>query len=231
MSEPMASLIEDSLLDRRRMLIGLALAAGAGTSLLRKPSEPIDLVGDRKLEELVPKKIGSWRFLTSSGLVVPTEDLLSAALYSQLLTRVYENGTDPPIMLLIAQGAGQSGLLQIHRPEFCYPAGGFALSPITPVSLPIGDRRFDANELTASQPGRVEQIIYWTRVGEHMPRSWAQQRLAVAVDNLRGYIPDATLTRISTIDVDREAAAVRLSAFAGAMLAEMKTSRRILVTA
>jgi len=217
-------------LDRRRMLIGLLLAAGAGTAFARKPRESIDFLGDRKIENLLPKKIGSWEFLTTSGLVVPTEDTLSAALYSQLLTRVYVNGVDPPIMLLVAQSAGQSGILQIHRPEFCYPAGGFELSPIVPVALPVGKRRIDVNKLTATLPGRTEQIVYWTRVGRQMPLSWAEQRLAVASDNLRGYVPDAVLTRISTIDNNREAAFSRLADFAEAMVARMGANRNVLLT-
>lgn len=220
-----------TMLDRRRLLVGLTMAAGAGIAFARKPRETIDRLGDRKLEDLVPKKIGDWEFLTTSGLVVPTEDTLSDALYSQLLTRVYGNGIDPPIMLLIAQSARQSGFLQIHRPEFCYPAGGFQLSPIVPTALATGERSIEVNKLTATRPGRPEQIIYWTRVGEAMPNSWAQQRLAVAGDNLRGYVPDAVLTRLSTVDSDPGPALARLEAFAEAMIAGMGPNRNILITA
>lgn len=217
-------------LDRRRLLIGMVLAAGAGTALARKPDQAIDFLGSRKVEDLIPKKIGAWNFQTNSGLVVPTEDTLSAALYSQLLTRVYANGTDSPVMLLVAQSAGQSGFLQIHRPEFCYPAGGFELSKIVPAQLPVAGRSIRVNQLTASMPGRNEQIIYWTRVGRQMPMSWAEQRMAVAMDNLKGYVPDAVLTRLSTIDSDRDTAFARLASFAETMLAEMKANRNILIT-
>jgi EpsI family protein len=217
-------------LDRRGFLIGGMLAAGSAVALARKPTGTIDFLGARKLEAIVPKKIGSWEFLTSSGLVVPTEDTYSDNIYSQVLTRVYTDGVNAPMMLLVAQSGGQSGILQIHRPEFCYPAGGFELSPIRPVPLPVGDRSIQVNSLTATIPGRPEQIVYWTRVGTAMPLSWAQQRIAVAVDNLKGLIPDAVLTRISTIDDNREAALVRLAAFAEALVLNMGANRDLLVS-
>jgi EpsI family protein len=216
-------------LDRRRFLIGGALAAGSATSFAGKPTQSVDFLGPRKLEALIPKKVGLYEFVSSSGLVVPTEDTLSDALYSQLLTRVYSNGTDTPVMLLIAQSGGQSGILQVHRPEFCYPAGGFQLSHIASVPLSAGGRTIEVNNLTAAMPGRAEQIVYWTRVGSHMPLSWADQRLVVAMDNLKGLIPDAVLTRLSTIDADAEAAYVRLARFAEQLLALLGADRNVLI--
>lgn len=216
-------------LNRRRFLIGGTLAAAAGVVYARLPSKPTDFLGKRKLEAIIPLQVGEWKFQTNSGLVVPTEDTVSDALYSQLLTRVYTRGDEPPIMLLIAQSAGQSGFLQIHRPEYCYPAGGFQLSPITAVPLPAGDRTFDVNSLTATMPGRPEQIIYWTRVGNRMPLSWAAQRMAVAQDNLEGIIPDAVLTRLSTIDPNRDAAMARLADFSAQLVQQMGASRNVLI--
>ena len=216
-------------LDRRRFLIGGMMAAGAGVAYARQPTERVDILGSRKLDDIVPRQIGAWQFLTNSGLVVPTEDTLSDALYSQLLTRVYVNGSDTPVMLLIAQSAGQSGILQVHRPEFCYPAGGFDLSPISQVPLGVGGRSIPVNQLTATLPGRAEQIIYWTRVGNAMPLSWAEQRMAVAMDNLKGIIPDAVLTRMSTVDTDQEAAFARLADFAERLVASMGSNGNVVI--
>lgn len=217
-------------LDRRKLLLGGLLAACAGLTFARQPRERLDYLGSGKLDKLIPQRIGDWEFLTTSGLVVPAEDPLSNALYSQLLTRVYTNESDPAIMLLIAQSAGQSGLLQVHRPEFCYPAGGYKLSPIVSRTVGSGGSHFAVNQLTASIPGRTEQILYWTRVGDSMPSSWAGQRLAIAEDNLRGVIPDAVLVRVSTIDLDGPRAFARLSDFVQQMIGAVPTAgQKILV--
>ena len=36
------------------------------------------------------------------------------------------------------------------------------------------------------------------RIGNHVPLSWAQQKLVFAEDNLRMLIPDSVLVRVST---------------------------------
>lgn len=200
-------------LDRRKVLLGLAFASATGLAAMRLPAEPVNYLGKRKLENIVPKRIGNWEFVTASGLVVPPEDQLSKMTYSQLLTRVYSDGVNPPIMFLVAQSAGQTGILQVHRPEACYPAGGYRLSSIEPrtVSLPSGD--FVANELTATAADRTEQIIYWTRIGDHLPPSWSQQRLVVAMDNLKGLIPDAVLVRVSMVTQDKAMALELMEGF------------------
>lgn len=217
-------------IDRRKLLVGGLLAASSAAVWARQPSERIDYLGNRKLDDLIPKQIGGWKFATTSGLVVPPEDALSDSLYSQLMTRVYDNGRDPPVMLLIAQSAGQTGLLQVHRPEFCYPAGGFQLSPIVQRPIPVAGRARLINQLTASAPGRTEQILYWTRVGDGMPISWRQQRLAVAIDNLKGKIPDAVLVRVSSVDLDWNSTFTRLGAFVEQLLSQLPVSgRKVLV--
>jgi len=216
--------------NRRKILLGALFAASAGVVLARKPQERIDYLGSGKLENLIPKVVGRWEFATTSGLILPPEDTLSDALYSQLLTRVYTDGVTPPVMLLVAQSSGQTGILQVHRPEFCYAAGGYRLSPMTPRVIMTDERPIRVNQLTATGPGRLEQILYWTRVGDEMPATWAQQRLAVTRDNLKGRIPDAVLVRVSTVDPDEASANARLAEFIQAMVAGMpRGSERVLV--
>ncbi|WP_205481678.1 exosortase-associated protein EpsI, V-type [Sphingomonas arenae] len=223
------TLPQRATLDRRKFLLGGSFAAVAAVAAWRQPSERIDFLGKRKLEDIVPKRFGAWEFASNSGLVIPPEDQLSSLLYSQMLTRVYSSGDDS-IMLLIAQSAGQTGVLQVHRPEVCYPAGGYKLSAVVPMTVPLGHGSLVANTLTATADTRNEQILYWTRIGTHLPVSWAQQRMAVATDNLKGKIPDAVLLRISMVSTNRERAFQVMSDFARQMLQAMPpASRRVLV--
>jgi len=218
------------MLTRRKFALGVAFAGAAGIAAARQPSVRIDYLGKGKLEQVLPEKIGRWTYVSSSGLVVPPEDQLSRALYSQLLTRVYAADDGTMMMVLVAQSGSQTGILQIHRPEICYNAGGYALSGIEPhlVRLPSGP--IPTMSMAATNGSRTEQLVYWTRVGEHMPMSWRQQRMAVAVDNLKGRIPDAVMVRVSTISNNRNAALQSIDEFIGAMLASMNPDvRRVFI--
>lgn len=218
-------------IDRRKFALGLLFAGAAGVAYARQPREHIDYLGKQKLENIVPKTIGRWQFVTTSGLVIPPEDQLSQMIYSQLLTRVYSDGQSPPIMLLVAQSAKQDGVVQIHRPEVCYPAGGYQLSPVVDHKVPLGGTaQLSTNQLTATSEDAVEQILYWTRIGDRLPQSWAEQRMAVARDNIAGKIPDAVLARVSTINPDKRAATAYMEGFIQALIGSVSESaRRVLI--
>jgi EpsI family protein len=218
------------MLTRRKFALGIAFAGAAGIAHARQPSVRVDYLGKGQLEDILPAKIGRWTYVSSSGLVVPPEDQLSRALYSQLLTRVYGAEDGSSMMVLVAQSGSQTGILQIHRPEICYNAGGYALSDVEAheVKLPSGD--IPAMSMAATNGARTEQLVYWTRIGNHMPTSWRQQRLAVAIDNLKGRIPDAVMTRVSTISNNRSAALRSIDEFIGAMLDPMAPNvRRVFI--
>jgi EpsI family protein len=219
-----------AVLTRRKFALGIAFASVAGIAAARQPTKNVDYLGKNKLDKILPEKLGKWTFVSSSGLVVPPEDQLSQALYSQLLTRVYTTESGAPIMLLVAQSASQTGILQIHRPEFCYTAGGYDLSPSSPHAVNLGSSKIPALSISASILGKTEQIVYWTRIGEHLPLSWRQQRMAVAMDNLRGIIPDAVMVRVSTYGNDKAAALAEVDDFIRAMMVSIAPQvRRIFI--
>lgn len=218
------------VLTRRELIVGLAMLSASGIALARKPSIELNYLGTETLEKILPKRIGRFKFVSKSGLVVPPNDQLSLELYSQTLTRVYSDGKST-IMLLIAYSARQTGFLQVHRPEFCYTAAGFALSAFDHHQIELSDgRAFAANTLTALRDGGGEKLLYWTRIGEHIPLSWAQQKLVFAEDNLRGLIPDAALVRISTPIGEGGVEMNELDHFVQDMVGETAPSmRRVLV--
>ena len=217
------------MLDRRRALIGGAFLLTAGVAAARVPGNHIDLLGDRKIDALIPARVGRWTFYSKSGLVVPPPDQLSEALYSQLLTRVYVTPNGLTMMLLVAQSSGQTGILQVHRPEFCYPAGGFKLSDKRLHNVALPGNPLETTVLSASADNRVEQVLYWTRVGRDMPTSWPQQRWSVASANLRGDVPDAVMVRVSTLTPDRDEALVAMDEFTRDLFGAMTpAARRVL---
>lgn len=203
----------DRMMTRRKFGLGLAFASVAGVAAARLPNKNLDYLGKQKLESVIPNKIGRWNYVSSSGLVVPPEDQMIRALYSQLVTRVYSDGSGPPIMLLVAQSATQTGILQIHRPEICYTAGGYQLSAIEPhvVGLPWG--ALPTLSMSATSDSRTEQLVYWTRIGDRLPKSWREQRMVVAMDNLRRIIPDAIMVRVSTFGNDKARALASMDEF------------------
>jgi EpsI family protein len=225
MKPDLASFAEPKV-DRRKFLLGLLFASAAGVAYARQPRIKLDYLGRQKLDDLVPKSIGRWNFVAASGLVIPPEDELEKSLYSQLLTRVYSDGENPPIMLLMAQNGSQSGFLQIHRPEICYTAGGYQISAVTPHPIRFGSKVVPANRMDASSGGPTEHVVYWTRLGNTIPASWREQKLAVAEQNLRGVIPDAILIRVSTINQDADAAMAAIDNFVRAMLQAVPPDRR-----
>lgn len=218
------------LLSRREVVGGLAMLSAAGVAAARKPNVKIDFLGNHKLDQIVPTQIGRWKFVTRSGLVVPPKDQLALALYSQLLTRVYYDGTSQ-IMLLIAYSASETGFLQVHRPEFCYTAAGFALSDFAPHDVHLSaDRSIRVNTMTATRDDGGEKLLYWTRIGHHIPLSWAEQKIVFATDNLRRLIPDAALIRVSTTIGSEGPSMANLDEFVREMVAAIDPPlRRVLV--
>ena len=66
-----------TLRTRREIVLGSLLLTAAGVTAARMPNQPLNYLGDNKLEKIVPETIGRWKFVSSSGLVLPTEDKLA----------------------------------------------------------------------------------------------------------------------------------------------------------
>ncbi len=185
---------------RRQVLVGGALLAAAAAGLALQPRRTEKLIGTAKLDDLVPKAFAGWRFETASGLVLPPQDQLRDQIYSQLLTRVYVRPGSPGVMLLIAYSGSQDGTIQVHRPEVCYPASGYRLDDIEAHRVPLTGTVEIASRYIVAETDLVrEQLIYWTRLGDHFPTRWSEQKTAVIAENFAGVIPDGVLVRMSSV--------------------------------
>lgn len=221
----------DPRFDRRTMIVGGALAATSLVANLRRPDIPFRMLHKEKLDDLFPKKVLNWECEGNEGLVLPPQDQLRDRIYNSLLTRYYSSPTNLPVMLLIAYSRTQDGVLQVHRPEVCYPAAGYELldNHFEPLAVGRG-LTVPAHFISTRSSSRHEQLIYWTRIGNAFPTRWWEQHVAVAQENLIGRVPDGMLIRISTAATsDKEAIAV-LRQFALAMMALLSpVARRVLL--
>lgn len=205
-------------LSRRNALIGGALACASGFAFLRQPAIANPVIAEAAFEKWVPENFGRWTGVSRAGVVLPPPDSLRDRLYDNLVTRAYAAEGSPPVMLLLAYNNAQDGVLQVHRPEVCYPVGGYLLTDTRRVEVDIGSRKIPANFFTATGPDRVEQVQYFTRLGDAFPRSWSEQRLAVIRANLAGDVPDGMMMRVSTIGVGAEEAEALLDDFSRAFI-------------
>jgi len=206
-------------MNRRDLLIGGIGLSCSGLAWAGARETAIAPLPEEALEHLIPKRFGPWEAVSAGGVVLPPESEMSDQAYNDVLARVYHNGAGDSVTLLLAYGSFQGRDMQLHRPELCYPAAGFAIKSSREVDLslpnapPISAKLMD----TASQM-RPEQVLYWTRVGQAFPTTQLAQRWSVLSQNFRGNVPDGMLVRTSTTTQGPETALPILQSFAASLL-------------
>lgn len=194
-------------MDRRTLILaGLGLGA-LGVAEALRPRKKLVLLGNGKIADVIPREFGTW-ISTEAQLVGPEQaGRLAAALYSEILMRAYSDTvTGATVMLLIAYGDTQSDLLQLHRPESCYPAVGYSLKLSEPANVAVAPgAAIPARRVIAEMQDRAESIIYWTRLGERLPQSGDDQRTARLKNAMEGYVADGILVRCSAVGASEEA--------------------------
>ena len=189
-------------MNRRHIVLG-GLAIGAlGVAETLRPRRRVILLQNGSIEGALPVTFSGWSSETASGLVSPEQaGKLAKSLYSEMVARTYYDAAGvSAIMVLAAYGDTQSDLLQLHRPETCYPAVGFTLRLSEPRNILIGRNGvLPARRVVATTEDRTENIIYWTRIGETLPQSGAAQRDARLANSMKGFVGDGILMRCSML--------------------------------
>nr|WP_310525384.1 exosortase-associated protein EpsI, V-type [Polymorphobacter sp.] len=218
-------------MNRRDVLLGGSMVVAAGAAAALTPRKRLVLLGDRKLDAVIPKKIDDWNYVPSDAFVLPkSPGSLADRLYSQTLTRLYTSPTQPPIMLVIAYGAVQNDLLQLHRPETCYAAVGYTISSSRTSKVELAPAALlPVRELQAQSEMRVEQICYWTRIGDDLPTDGREQRRVKLQQQMRGYLSDGILVRISTVGDQSPVFVDALTNFAARMVQSMQPEDRMVL--
>lgn len=217
------------MIARRDLIIGGASIAAAGLAYYLKPRRRQNLLSGAKMGDILPIKFGDWSAESADGLVQPkSEKDLAAQLYSEMVGRIYTNATTgDQVMMLVAYGDTQSDLLQLHRPEACYPAVGFTLveSKASQVKLSSGVP-LPVRKVIATAPGRQENIVYWARIGDYLPASANEQRTVRLRTAMEGYVPDGALVRFSAVGTDAGQAFAVIDRFIPALLDAVAAKQR-----
>lgn len=220
------------MMDRRQLIFGAGLAVSAAAAAALTPRRHVILLGaGRELETLIPQRVGGWTAVPSDQFVLPkTPGSLSDRLYNQTVARLYQSPDGIPVMLVMAYGQTQNDTLQLHRPEACYTAVGFEISKseISRVALPGG--ALPVRELVATSESRIEPIVYWTRIGDTLPTTGQEQRMAKLEQQFDGIIPDGILVRMSTVGEPSPEIFAALRGFAAALVtAVVPADRPVLI--
>lgn len=216
------------MISKRDLLIGGACLGAAGLAYALEPRRKLVLLGNEKMEAIIPKAFAGWSSAAAEGLVKPKLEGLAAKLYNEVVQRSFISQTlQAEVMLLVAYGGTQGDVVQLHRPEACYPALGFEIDSKRSTTVPLpGGTHIPAVKIVASAGERKESLIYWTRLGEDLPLTSTDQREILLRDAMQGFIPDGVLVRASTVDEDTDRAFSVLNAFIPALLTAVKASSR-----
>jgi len=218
------------MIARRDFLIGAACCLGSGAAYAFKPHRQTTLMGDgKKLNDILPRTLGNWTSRDVSDLVAPeTPDSLAARLYGETVGRIYrQESTGDQVIMLMAHGDVENNELQLHRPEVCYPAFGFAITESRPLTLQLPSAvTVPCRSLVAKSSDRQETILYWTRLGETFPTTVAEQRIERLRSAMHGYTPDGVLARFSVIGSDKANSLSIMERFIPKLVMQVPASQR-----
>ena len=225
-----SALMANGMIDRRGLVLGGACVAAAVAGEALRPHREVLLLKGATLADVVPRAFAGWTSedVPDALAVNQEKGTLSARLYSDLVVRAYTKGEGgPAITALVAYGRRQTETLQLHRPEICYTAFGYALAESQPIALPIARGvRLPARRMLAQLQERRESVIYWSRLGEYFPQDADEQRTARFRNTLQGVVPDGVLSRFSVVGPYPQYGWSLISDFIGQLIAATGPDQR-----
>lgn len=161
------------------------------------------------LERLVPEQFGGWRAL-KTPLIQQQLSISETGVadersfknpYDEILMRTYADREGHVVMLALAYGKRQGQEIRVHRPELCYAAQGSTVSGLR--LLQDSERKGVVPRsiftMYGSSQNRLEQVLYWIRIGDTVTAGAFEIRKQVFLQGMKGYIPDGMLVRVSQI--------------------------------
>lgn len=217
-------------ISRRAFIASGALVAGAAGSLLlaSRPRIAVEPIG---LDGMIPRAFGGWR---NTGNVVPilpdeAETMAVDRVYEESLTRIYERDDGAIMMLVVAHGRPDSGMLAIHRPATCYTSQGFTVSNATSIALPAPFTHVYADKLFAERESRQEPILSWITVSGEQTGFGVTQKLRQLKAAWEGKPADAFLVRASTLAGDVPSSYTLIADFMVQFLRQLSPLERHLI--
>ncbi|MET0268863.1 MAG: exosortase C-terminal domain/associated protein EpsI [Sphingomonas sp.] len=172
------------------------------------------------LDGTIPTAFAGWRTSGDLRPILPDEGERRAIedAYDDSLARVYARPDGAIVMLVIAHGDLQTGLLAIHRPETCYAAQGFTVIPGGEQPIAGGDRPIAARRLLAIRDLRSEPILTYMTIAGRQTGFGLPQNVALFRAAWSGERPEGFLVRVSTFGPDGQASYGMLAGFLEALL-------------
>ena len=219
-----------ALMTRRALIAGGAMAA-VGAAAIALPQRARDEVRPIGLGAIVPQVFAGWRNDPGLMPVLPNEDETQSVsrAYEETVSRFYRRDDGAVVMLVVAHGRPDSGMLAIHRPATCYTAQGFTVTNPREVRLPAPFGQVMAEELFASRGDRHEPILSWVTIGGRQTGFGVTQKLEQLRAAWRGEQADAILVRASTIGPDLTENYQLLDRFMVEMLRQLTSPQRRLI--
>ena len=181
---------------RRQVLICSSMVtAGVSVGVFgRQPQQPLPI----ELSEKIPAEIGIWREATLDDVVLPPQTSTSREAYESLVMRRYTSSFGLSVDFVAAYQPIHSMSSQVHRPEICYPASGFSIKKVEDRIMSLDSGAIPTRFFRAKRGERIEDVLFWTRIGEKFPATLSQQRKLIAVSALKRKFSDGVLVRVST---------------------------------